>query len=139
MVQEKLTLDDAEYTATCLSVGNPHCVVFADAIDVIDLRTVGPRFEYADLFPERVNTEFVRVIDRHTLRMRVWERGNGETLSCGTGACAVAAAAVRCGFCDPGVDITVKQPGGDLIVNCTEERILLTGGAQTVFEGYFSY
>ena len=139
MIWEKLTINGVDYSVTCLSTGNPHCVVFCDAIDGIDVQKVGPCFEYAEMFPERVNTEFVRVINRHSLRMRVWERGNGETLSCGTGACAVAAAAVKCGFCDPGMDITVKQPGGDLTVNCTEDRILLTGSTYTVFEGYFSY
>ena len=134
-----LAVGDRVYTVTCLSVGNPHCVVFWDAIDSLDLDTVGPAFEYAPAFPERVNTEFVRVIDRTTLRMRVWERGNGETLACGTGACAVVAAAVRAGTCETGRDITVKLAGGDLTVNYTPQRVWLTGEVSQVFEGEFEY
>ncbi|MDO4846371.1 MAG: diaminopimelate epimerase, partial [Oscillospiraceae bacterium] len=129
----------SDWRATCVSVGNPHCVVFCDAIDALDLETVGPCFEYAEMFPERINTEFVRVIDRTTLRMRVWERGNGETLACGTGACAAVAAAVRNGLCEAGTDVTVKLRGGDLIVNATPERILLDGDAVLVYEGTFEY
>ena len=139
VVNQNVEIGGKEYAVTCVSVGNPHCVVFCDAIDGIDLSTVGPQFEYADMFPERVNTEFCRVINKNTLRLRVWERGNGETLACGTGACAVAAAAVRIGSCETGKDITVKLPGGDLTVNCTADRILLTGEAALVFEGEFAY
>ncbi|MBR4537261.1 MAG: diaminopimelate epimerase, partial [Clostridia bacterium] len=91
--------------------------------------------EYAEIFPERVNTEFVRVINPTTLRMRVWERGSGETLACGTGACAAVAAAVKTGLCPTGRDIVVKLAGGDLTVNCTEERVILTGEVTYVFEG----
>ena len=135
VVNQAVEIGGKTYTVTCVSVGNPHCVVFCDAIDGIDLSAVGPQFEYAPIFPERVNTEFARVINRNTLRLRVWERGNGETLACGTGACAVAAAAVRNGYCEPGRDIIVKLPGGDLTVNCTPDRITLTGEAVHVFEG----
>ncbi|MBR3640566.1 MAG: diaminopimelate epimerase, partial [Oscillibacter sp.] len=124
---------------TCVSMGNPHCVIFCDAIDALPLSDLGPQFEYAPIFPERINTEFVRVIDRTTLRLRVWERGNGETLACGTGACAAVVAAVRRGFCDAGQDIVVKLPGGDLTVNYTGERVFLTGPAVQVFEGEFEY
>ena len=124
---------------TCLSVGNPHCVVFYDGIDGLDLQAIGPLFEFAPEFPERINTEFVRVVDRHTLRMRVWERGNGETLACGTGACAAVAAAVENGYCDAGSDVKVTLLGGDLIVNYTPEKITLTGNAKLVFEGSFEY
>ena len=124
---------------TCLSVGNPHCVVFYDGIDSLDLKAIGPLFEFAPEFPERINTEFVRVVDRHTLRMRVWERGNGETLACGTGACAAVAAAVENGYCDAGSDVKVSLLGGDLIVNYTPEKITLTGNAKLVFEGSFEY
>ena len=124
---------------TCLSVGNPHCVVFYDGIDGLDLQSIGPLFEYAPEFPERINTEFVRVVDRHTLRMRVWERGNGETLACGTGACAAVAAAVENGYCDAGSDVKVSLLGGDLIVNYTPEKVTLTGNAKLVFEGSFEY
>ena len=124
---------------TCLSVGNPHCVVFYDGIDSLDLKAIGPLFEFAPEFPERINTEFVRVVDRHTLRMRVWERGNGETLACGTGACAAVAAAVENGYCDAGSDVKVTLLGGDLIVNYTPEKVTLTDNAKLVFEGSFEY
>ena len=139
MVNRNVEIGGKEYTVTCVSIGNPHCVVFCDAIDGIDLSAVGPQFEYAAMFPERVNTEFVRVIHPTALRMRVWERGNGETLACGTGACAAAAAAVKCGLCPAGRDIAVKLTGGDLTVSCTEETVTLTGEAAFVFEGEFEY
>ncbi|MBO7363817.1 MAG: carbamoyl-phosphate synthase large subunit, partial [Lachnospiraceae bacterium] len=128
-----------EYRITAVSVGNPHCVVFCDGIDHLDLEEIGPEFEYAPYFPQRVNTEFVRVADRTTLRMRVFERGSGETLACGSGACAAVIAAAENGFCDKGVDVTVKLLGGDLIVNYSDERVLLTGDAKLVFEGSFEY
>ena len=128
-----------EYRVTCVNVGNPHCVVFCDAIDGLRLEEIGPQFENNAMFPERVNTEFVRVVNRHSLRMRVWERGSGETLACGTGACAAAAAACENGLCDKGSDITVSLLGGELTVNYTDERVLLTGGASVVFEGKFEY
>ena len=128
-----------EYRITCVSLGNPHCVVFCDSIDGIDLEEVGPRFENDPLFPERVNTEFVRVIDRTSLRLRVWERGNGETLACGTGAVAAAVAAVENGMCDKGKDITVRLPGGDMTVNYSDEKLTLTGSAVMVYEGEFEY
>ena len=139
LVNTPISIGGETYTATCLSMGNPHCVVFSDEIDGLDLEKLGPEFEYAELFPQRVNTEFVRVADQNTLRLRVWERGSGETLSCGTGACAAAAAAVRLGLCAQGADITVKMPGGDLTVNCRDGRVILTGGAESVFEGTFEY
>ena len=91
------------------------------------------------MFPEHTNTEFVRVVNRNMLKMRVWERGNGETLACGTGACAAVAAAVENGFCPKGEDITVKLRGGDLIVNYTDDGITLTGDAKLVFEGKIYY
>ena len=139
LVDYPITVGGTEYRVTCMSIGNPHCVVFDEAIDGIDLEKVGPMFEYADFFPERINAEFVRVVNRTTLRMRVWERGNGETLACGTGACAAVIAAAENGLCDKGVDITVKLLGGDLTVNYTDERILLTGSTVMVFEGEFEY
>ena len=130
---------DRDWRITCLSVGNPHCVVFCDTVDTLDLETVGPQFEHAKLFPERVNAEFVRVVSRTALRMRVWERGNGATLACGTGACAAVVAAVENGYCDKGTDVRVTLPGGDLIVNYTDDRVLLTGSATVVFSGTFEY
>ena len=139
VVDAPAVIGDKQYKITCLSVGNPHCVVFDDGIDGLDLAEIGPMFEYADIFPERINTEFVRVVNRTNLRMRVWERGNGETLACGTGACAAVVAAAENGLCDKGVDVIVKLRGGDLTVNYTDERVLLTGSAVMVFEGEFEY
>ena len=139
VISKPATIAGDQYYITCVSVGNPHCVVFCDAIDKLDLRSIGPRFENADIFPERINTEFVRVIDRTTLRVRVWERGNGETLACGTGAAAAALAAVANGFCDAYGDITVKLAGGDMTVNCHDDAVTLTGSAVLAYEGEFEY
>ena len=139
MLNYPLKVSDEEYKVTCVSVGNPHCVVFCDGIDAIDINRIGPAFENADVFPERINTEFVRMVDNRTLRMRVWERGNGETLACGTGACAAVIAAVENGYCEKGRDVTVKLTGGDLTVNYTDEAVTLTGNAVMVFEGEFEY
>ena len=138
-VSVPLTVGGKEYEVTCLSVGNPHCVVFSKHVDRVDVAAVGPLFEKASVFPEHTNTEFVRVVNRNMLKMRVWERGNGETLACGTGACAAVAAAVENGFCPKGEDITVKLRGGDLIVNYTDDGITLTGDAKLVFEGRIYY
>ena len=137
--QGSVRVDGTDYTATCLSIGNPHCVIFTDRIDGIDLKYLGPKFEHHELFPERINTEFVRVVNRTTLRMRVWERGNGATLACGTGACAAAIAAVENGYCDRNADILVKMPGGDLIVNVGDEAVTLIGDCVMVFEGKLEY
>ena len=139
VVDQPVMIKDQEYRITCLSVGNPHCVVFADAVDQIDLEKTGPQFEYHEMFPDRINTEFVRIVDPCTLRVRVFERGNGATLACGTGACAAAAAAVRLGYCEENTDITVKLPGGDMSVRIEEGRVTLTGGASIAFEGTFEY
>ena len=139
IVNQTMRVADRDWQVTCVSVGNPHCVVFLDGIDGLDLPAVGPQFEYAPAFPERVNTEFVRVVSHNCLRMRVWERGNGETLACGTGACAAAAAAVENGFCAADTDILVKVKGGDLTVRCAEGRVTLTGETVLVYEGEFEY
>ena len=139
MVDSPVTIGGEDWRVTCVSVGNPHCVVFCDAIDSLDLERIGPAFEYAEMFPERVNAEFVRVVNRNNLRMRVWERGSGETLACGTGACAAVIAAVENGCCDKGSDVKVTLLGGELTVNYTDERVLLTGGATMVYEGSFEY
>ena len=120
---------------TCVSMGNPHCVIFRSDVDDLDIAQEGRRFEHSPLFPERVNTEFVQVLDSRTLQMRVWERGSGETLACGTGACASAVAAVRNGFCEKGEEITVRLLGGELKIRYTDETVLLTGEARTVFTG----
>lgn len=135
IINEQVFIDGKEYRITCVSMGNPHCVVFCDNIDSLDIEKVGPAFENSPIFPERVNAEFVKVVDDRTIRMRVWERGSGETWACGTGACAVAVAAVENGFCRKNEDITVKLKGGDLVIKYTDDTVFLTGNAETVFEG----
>lgn len=136
-VRRTITAAGREYTATCVSMGNPHCIIFMeDDPMTLDLPKIGPDFEHHALFPERINTEFVRVIDDHTLFMRVWERGSGETFACGTGACAVAVAAVLNGLCRRGEEITVKLRGGDLhIVWKPDGTVMMTGAATHVFDG----
>lgn len=135
-VSVPLTVDGTEYAVTCVSMGNPHCIVFVDQdVSTLDLPKIGPSFENHDMFPERINTEFIRVMDDHTLQMRVWERGSGETLACGTGACAAAVASVLNGYCPKGEDITIHLIGGDLNICYTDEAVFLTGPATTVFEG----
>ena len=120
---------------TCVSMGNPHCVVFVKDVDSLNLEELGPCFEKNPIFPEQVNTEFIRVLDPHTLQMRVWERGSGETWACGTGACGAAVAAVENGYCPKNEDITVHLVGGDLVIRYTEETVYMTGEAVTAFEG----
>ena len=127
------------YNITCVGVGNPHCVVFCDNVNAIDIENIGPKFENAPIFPERINTEFIRVVNSNMIKMRVYERGNGETYACGTGACAAVAAAVLNGKCPKGEDITVKVKGGDLIVNYTDDRVILTGDAVLVYNGTTEY
>jgi carbamoyl-phosphate synthase large subunit len=123
------------YSITCVSVGNPHCVVFTDMVDTLDLKKLGPVFENAEIFPERVNTEFVRVVNPTTLRMRCFERGSGETMACGTGACAAVVAAVENGLCQKGTDISVHVKGGVLTVNYSDDCVTLMGDAALVYEG----
>ena len=139
LVGGSVTVGGQEYSVTCLSVGNPHCVVFCASPESLNLAETGPQFEHAPIFPEGVNTEFVRVLSRTALRMRVWERGSGETLACGTGACAAVVAAVENGYCDAGTDVKVSLPGGDLTVRYQDGRVFLTGGATEVFSGTFEY
>ena len=127
------------YNITCVDMGNPHCVVFCNRVDAVDIDFIGPRFEHAPYFPERINTEFIRVVNPNTIKMRVWERGSGETLACGTGACAAVVAAVANGLCSKGSDVTVRVRGGDLVVNYTDERVTLTGDAKLVFTGEVEY
>ena len=140
VIDQPVSIGGQEWNITCVSVGNPHCVVFTEGIDGLDVARIGPAFEYAPIFPERINTEFVRVVNRTCLRMRVWERGNGETLACGTGACAAVAAAVENGYCAPDTDVLVKVLGGDLTVRCAADHgVTLTGEAVLVYEGEFEY
>ncbi|MFI3256734.1 MAG: carbamoyl-phosphate synthase large subunit [Spirochaetales bacterium] len=135
VVNAPLTVDSTEYAVTSLAIGNPHCVVFCGFVDKVPLETIGPLFEHHAVFPQKINTEFVRVIDRTALKMRVWERANGETPACGTGACAAVVAAVVNGYCKKNEDITVKVQGGELIVRYSDEGLILTGPIRTVFEG----
>ena len=135
VINKPLTVDGKERFVTCVSMGNPHCVTFLDDVDTLELEKIGPSFENHVAFPERINTEFVKVIDDRTLKMRVWERGSGETWACGTGACATVVAACENGYCKKGEDITVHLRGGDLIINYTDERVLMTGPATKVFDG----
>lgn len=128
-----------EYKINCCSIGNPHCIVFVDNVDKINLEEIGPQFETANIFPERINTEFVRVVNSNTLKMRVWERGNGETPACGTGACAAVICAVEKGLCPKGESITVKVKGGDLIVNYSDDGVKLTGDCNLVYKGEIEY
>ncbi len=127
------------YNITCVDMGNPHCVVFCPRVDAVDVDFIGPRFEHAPYFPERINTEFIRVVNPSTIKMRVWERGSGETMACGTGACAAVAAAIANGLCPKDTDITVRVRGGDLIVHYTDESVTLTGDAKLIYVGEVAY
>ena len=124
---------------TCVSMGNPHAVIFTEGVAQLDLEKIGPHFENHELFPNRVNTEFAEVIDDHTLNMRVWERGSGETFACGTGTCATVVAAVLNGICRHDEEILVHLRGGDLrIIYRSDGTVLMTGPAEYVFEGNVS-
>ncbi len=135
IVNRKIQINDKEYEITCVSMGNPHCIIFDEDVANLKLDVIGPIFEKHEIFPERVNTEFIKVIDKNTLEMRVWERGSGETLACGTGACASVVAAVLAGHCEKNQDITVKLLGGELIIRYTNDTVYMTGPCKVVFEG----
>ena len=136
MVDEPIAVAGHLYPMTCLSMGNPHAVTFLDQVDQLDLQRLGPSFEHHTLFPDRVNTEFVKVLDRQNLRMRVWERGSGETLACGTGACAALVAAAVTGRSDR--KATVHLNGGDLLIDWQKntDEVFMTGPAAFSFEGW---
>ena len=137
VIDEPLNVDGTTYHITAVSMGNPHAIVYMDDLKDLDIEKIGPKFENHIAFPDRINTEFVKVIDRHTLQMRVWERGSGETLACGTGACAVAVASTLNGLVDEDKPVTVKLLGGDLQIlwNRQENLVYMTGPATTVFDG----
>ena len=139
IVDYPVTIGGREWSITCVDMGNPHCVVFCPRVDGVDVPAVGPQFEHAPYFPQRVNTEFIRVVNQNTIKMRVWERGSGETLACGTGACAAVVAAVANHLCEKGRDITVKVRGGDLVVNYTDRSVTLTGDARLVYTGQVEF
>lgn len=133
-----VVIGDKNYNITCVSMGNPHCITYVDDVMGIDINKIGPLFENDSLFPERVNAEFVKVIDKDTLQMRVWERGSGETMACGTGACAVAVASILNGLCND--TVTVKLLGGDLQITWDRQEniVYMTGSATTVFTGEYN-
>ena len=136
VVARPVRIDGKDYAITCVSMGNPHCVVFTDTdVSELPLDKIGPKFEFDQLFPERVNTEFINVIDDKTLKMRVWERGSGETLACGTGACASVVAACLNGYCKKDTDVTVKLVGGELVIRYSDRSVTMTGSATVAFTG----
>ena len=133
VIDKRAVIGGKEYLINCVSMGNPHCVVFVDSLD-FDIEKTGPLFENDPLFPDRVNTEFVRIVGDNHLKMRVWERGSGETLACGTGACAVCCVAVKKGVCKEG-DIIVDLLGGTLVIYVKGGNVVMTGSAETAFTG----
>ncbi len=135
IVGRLLRVNGKDYPVTCVSMGNPHCVTCVDDVDGLKIETIGPDFEHHPAFPNRVNTEFIKVIDRNTVQMRVWERGAGETWACGTGACAVAVACILNGWTEDRV--TVKLRGGDLHIQWDRQKntVFMTGPAEVVFDG----
>ena len=134
-VSEPVTVDGQVYKVTCVSMGNPHAVTYVEDVAGFPLEVVGPKMEKHQLYPRKINSEFVQLIDRKTLKMRVWERGAGETLACGTGACAVLVATVLNGLCDR--KATVRLLGGDLLIEWNEQdnHVYMTGPATKVFDG----
>ena len=134
-VNEPVIVDGTEYRMTAVSMGNPHTVIYMDDIEHLEIEKIGPKFENHERFPNRVNAEFVKVLDRHTAQMRVWERGSGETLACGTGACAVAVACILNGLTED--KVTVRLLGGDLLIEWDREKdtVYMIGPAEVVFDG----
>ena len=135
IIARTIKVDKQEYEITCVSMGNPHAVVFVDNVTQLDLNKIGSLFENHELFPDRINTEFIEVVDEKCLKMRVWERGSGETRACGTGACAAVVAAVLNGYCHKNRDIKVQLLGGELVIRYADENVYMTGGCQKVFDG----
>ena len=135
VIDEPIEVDGKEYHMTGVSMGNPHAVIYVDDVKGLDLEKIGPKFENHERFPKRINTEFVHCIDRQTVEMRVWDRGSGETLACGTGACAVAVSSILNNLTD--TRVTVKLLGGDLQIEWDREkdRVFMTGPATVVFDG----
>ncbi|MCI8589107.1 MAG: diaminopimelate epimerase [Clostridiales bacterium] len=138
LIDVPLLVEGNEYHVTALSVGNPHQVIFMEEIDSLPLEKIGPAFENHTMYPERINTEFVQVTGKTALKMRVWERGSGETFACGTGACATVAAAVKLGLVPAGEDIEVTLIGGVLTIRCDENfQLQMTGPAAKVYDGIY--
>ena len=139
VIDEPVMVNNKEYRITCVSMGNPHAITFVDDIDSLDIEHIGPMFEKKEIFPEQVNTEFIQVVSRDVIKMRVWERGSGETLACGTGACASVVACVLNGLTED--KVTVKLLGGDLFIEYDrdENTVYMTGPARITFTGEFNY
>ena len=136
VVSQNLTINDKAYAVTCVSMGNPHCVLYTDDVHALDLPRIGPKFENHELFPDRINTEFVHIVSETEFDMRVWERGSGETLACGTGACAATVASILNGYCKRDTEIKVNLLGGTLYINWTADGdVYMTGPAETVCTG----
>ncbi|MBQ8684673.1 MAG: carbamoyl-phosphate synthase large subunit [Clostridia bacterium] len=136
IVNKTIKVGGNDYAVTLVNVGNPHCVIYSDKVDAVNVEAIGAEFESCEYFPEGINTEFIRIVNRVTIKMRVWERGSGETWACGTGACAAVVAAVLGGHCEKETNITVKLRGGDLTVNYHENgEVELLGSVKTVYEG----
>lgn len=135
VVNEPVTVNSDTYNITCVSMGNPHCVIFCNEVYSASVKEIGSKLSSHRIFPEGVNVEFVSKVDSENLTMRVWERGSGETLACGSGACASVVAAIENGFCEKSKDIAVHLRGGKLIVNYSDKGVFLTGNAIKVFEG----
>lgn len=135
VIDEEILVAQQPYKMTCVSMGNPHAVVFMDDVAQLEIEKLGPLFEHHERFPERTNTEFVKVINRELVEMRVWERGTGETLACGTGCCATVVACILNGFTDR--KVTVRVLGGEIVCEWDEKTnvVYMTGPATTVFEG----
>ena len=139
-INEKRTFCGKEYAITCVSMGNPHCVTLVEDPFAIDLKNIGPVFENDGFFPERVNTEFIRINKDGEIEMRVWERGSGETLACGTGACAATFACVLNGLKKRNENVTVRLLGGDLVISVKDDdTVFMTGEAKKVFIGEYEY
>ena len=138
VINYPLVINNQEYLITCVSMGNPHCVIFTDGIDYLDLESIGPLFENNQIFPERTNTEFIEVIDDKTMKMRVWERGSGETLACGTGASASVVAAIYNNIFKRDQEIKVILKGGELYITLTQDNhVFMRGSATEVFTGEY--
>ncbi len=137
VVGQPMEIDGTTYHVTLVNMGNPHCIIFCDKVDDVPVETLGPRIENSEYFPAKTNVEFIRVVNESTIKMRVWERGNGETWACGTGAAAAAVACVLNGLCKMDTDITVKVKGGDLVAHYRSEdgHVILSGNVEKVYEG----
>ncbi len=139
ILDREVTIDGTTHKITCVSMGNPHAVIFGfeeiKDFSTIDVEGLGKPIENADIFPEKTNVEFIQIVSKTKLLMRVWERGSGETMACGTGACAAVCAAVKLGFCEKDTDITVSLLGGELTIKCTDKAVFMTGECEKVFDG----